>query len=143
MLGLSQNLKGESMSDYLQNEEKGNEGSNQNESSNNQNSGNNNNNQQGNYNNTYDNRQNNSNYNDYQNYNASNNRNNVGQHTSKMGLGVLFALFLGVIGLLIGICMYSEGSYERQTFVKGWVRTFLTVIGICLFIVLFVVIFAW
>lgn len=129
------------MSDYLQNEEKGNEGSNQNESSNNQNSGNNN--QQGNYNNTYDNRQNNSNYNDYQNYNASNNRNNVGQHTSKMGLGVLFALFLGVIGLLIGICMYSEGSYERQTFVKGWVRTFLTVIGICLFIVLFVVIFAW
>ena len=122
------------MSDYLQNEEKGNEGSNQNESSNNQNSGNNYNNQQGNYNNTYDNRQNNSNYNDYQNYNNPNkDMNGYMFHSSKVKLGVLFACIFNFVGLIIGLCMYSAGVYERKTFIKGWGMTYLVVIGICLF----------
>ena len=39
---------------------------------------------------------------------------------SKAGIGVVMGLFLGLIGLIIGICIYKEGSYERQTFLKGF-----------------------
>lgn len=43
---------------------------------------------------------------------------------SKAGLGVVMALFLGIMGLIIGICMYSSDSVERSTFIKGWGITF-------------------
>ena len=43
---------------------------------------------------------------------------------SKASMGVLMAFFLGLIGLIIGICLYKEGSYERKTFIKGWLITF-------------------
>ena len=82
--------------------------------------------------------------NDYNYYNReryNNNQNNYQEsHTSKMGLGVLFALFLGVIGLLIGICLYSEGTYERKTFVKGWLNTFFTILGIVAVLIIIVMI---
>ena len=45
-------------------------------------------------------------------------------------MGVLFALFLGVIGLLIGMCMYPQNSYERITFVSGWIKTFVICIAV-------------
>ena len=43
---------------------------------------------------------------------------------SKTGMGVLFALLLGVIGLVVGICLYPEGTYARKTFIKSWVITY-------------------
>lgn len=46
---------------------------------------------------------------------------------SKTFSGVILALFLGFIGLLIGIGLYDEGSYERKTFMKGWSTTFASV----------------
>lgn len=49
---------------------------------------------------------------------------------SKTGLGVLLAILLGVIGLIIGICLYPEGSYARKSFIKAWVITFAIEIGI-------------
>lgn len=67
--------------------------------------------------------------NDYNYYNReryNNNQNNYQEsHTSKMGLGVLFALFLGVIGLLIGICLYSEEHMKEKHLLKAGTIPFL------------------
>ncbi len=62
---------------------------------------------------------------------------------SKTGLGVVMALFLGLIGLIIGLCMYKSDSYERQTFVKGWGITFAisAVISIILYFTVFASLF--
>ena len=54
-------------------------------------------------------------------YNTPNNQ--VGE--SKTAIGVLLSLFLGLIGLIIGICLYKEGTRERSTFIKGWLITFI------------------
>ena len=89
-------------------------------------------------NNSYDNNYNNNsggyynnNYNNgYNNYNNGNNNNNYASQESKTAMGVLFALFLGVIGLLIGMCMYPQNSYERITFVSGWIKTFVICIAV-------------
>lgn len=37
---------------------------------------------------------------------------------SKTGIGVVLGLFLGIIGLIIGICIYPEGTVARKTFIK-------------------------
>ena len=42
----------------------------------------------------------------------------------KTGIGVLCALFLGLIGLIIGLCLYKEGTVARKTFMKAWGITF-------------------
>lgn len=39
---------------------------------------------------------------------------------SKTGMGVLFGLLLGFIGLLIGFLMYPAETVARKTFLKGW-----------------------
>ena len=59
---------------------------------------------------------------------------------SKTGLGVILSLFLGLIGLIIGLCMYSSGSYERKTFIKGWVTT--TIICVIVAVILYFTVFA-
>lgn len=91
-----------------------------------------NNNSGGYYNNNYNNGCSNNNYNNngYNNYNNGNNNNNYASQESKTAMGVLFALFLGVIGLLIGMCMYPQNSYERKTFVSGWIKTFVICIAV-------------
>ena len=50
--------------------------------------------------------------------------------------GVLLSIFLGLIGLVIGLLMYD--GYSRETFLKGWLKAFLwcLVIGIVLAVVL-------
>lgn len=60
--------------------------------------------------------------------------------TSKAGIGVVMGLFLGLIGLIIGICMYPEQTIARKTFVKAWLITFLAEIAVV--VVLYVIIFA-
>lgn len=45
---------------------------------------------------------------------------NPENNESKTGIGVLMGLFLGLIGLLIGICLYKEGTVARKTFFKGF-----------------------
>ena len=99
---------------------------------NNTNNNNYNNNSGGYYNNNYNNGYSNNNYNNngYNNYNNGNNNNNYESQESKTAMGVLFALFLGVIGLLIGMCMYPQNSYERKTFVSGWIKTFVICIAV-------------
>lgn len=99
---------------------------------NNTNNNNYNNNSGGYYNNNYNNGYSNNNYNNngYNNYNNGNNNNNYASQESKTAMGVLFALFLGVIGLLIGMCMYPQNSYERITFVSGWIKTFVICIAV-------------
>ena len=57
---------------------------------------------------------------------------------SKTGIGVLMGLFLGIIGLIIGIVIYPEGTVARKTFIKAWLTTFLIcfAIGVILGIVI-------
>ena len=49
------------------------------------------------------------------------------QDTSKTGIGILMGFFLGIIGLIIGLCLYKEDTVARKTFLKAWGITF----GIC------------
>ena len=53
---------------------------------------------------------------------------------SKTGAGFLMGLFLGIIGLIIGICIYPSESKERKTFVDGWITSFIISIIIGVFI---------
>ena len=50
-------------------------------------------------------------------------------------IGVIMALFLGLIGLIIGIVIYPKYSVSRQTFVRAWTITFL--ISIAFWLLLF------
>lgn len=60
----------------------------------------------------------------------------------KTGIGVVFGLFLGLIGLLIGICLYKEGTIARKTFIKSWVISYVsTIVATILICVIFVIIF--
>ena len=54
---------------------------------------------------------------------------------SKKGIGVLLCLFLGVIGLIIGLLLYPAYSEERSTFIKGWVGTFVVTIVVAIILV--------
>ena len=55
---------------------------------------------------------------------------------SKTAVGVLMCLFLGLIGLIIGLIIYPTGSHERQTFVSGWVKTIIAAVIISVVIVI-------
>lgn len=56
---------------------------------------------------------------------------------SKKLVGFLLGFFLGIIGLIIGICIYPSGSYERSSCIKGWIIAFAVdmVIGVIVGIV--------
>ena len=58
---------------------------------------------------------------------------------SKTAVGVLLCLFLGLIGLVIGLIIYPTGSHERQTFLSGWTKTL--VVSIIISVVIVVVAF--
>lgn len=49
---------------------------------------------------------------------------------SKAGMGVLLGLFLGLIGLVIGLCIYPDNTVSRQTFIKAWAITFGVSVGV-------------
>ena len=50
----------------------------------------------------------------------------------KNGIGFVMAFFLGIIGLIIGICMYPAGTIARETFIKSWCITFFVTLVVCL-----------
>ena len=54
--------------------------------------------------------------------------NNSKYNESKTGIGVLCGLFLGILGLIIGVCLYPAGTVVRQSFMKAWLWTFFTAI---------------
>ena len=54
--------------------------------------------------------------------------NNSKYNESKTGIGVLCGLFLGILGLIIGVCLYPAGTVARQSFMKAWLWTFFTAI---------------
>jgi len=51
---------------------------------------------------------------------------------SKKDIGVLMCLFLGLLGLIIGLLLYPAYSEERDTFLQGWKKCFvvLLIIGV-------------
>lgn len=51
------------------------------------------------------------------------------QGSSRAGIGVVCAIFLGLFGLLIMLC-WPAGSYERRTFVKGWLWAFFIMLAL-------------
>lgn len=44
----------------------------------------------------------------------------MNQDKNKKVVGVLLSIFLGLIGLIIGLCLYPYNSEERKTFLNGW-----------------------
>lgn len=46
-------------------------------------------------------------------------------NVTKIEIGVLSSLFLGLLGLIIGICLYPSGTLARTTFIKGWLITYI------------------
>ena len=44
---------------------------------------------------------------------------------SKTVVGVLLCLFLSVIGLVIGLLLYTSDTYERSSMLKGWLKCFI------------------
>ena len=60
----------------------------------------------------------------------------VGHYQSKSAVGVLMCLFLGLLGLLIGCLIYS--GYEKESFLRAWVKTFVItlIVGVVLVFVL-------
>ena len=56
----------------------------------------------------------------------------------KTAIGILLGLFLGLIGLVIGLLLYPSNTIRRSTFIKGWVGAF--VVEIIVVIILYVVI---
>ena len=49
---------------------------------------------------------------------------------SRVGIGVICALFLGLIGLLVGYLIFKDKDYEWKTFLKGWMWTFFICLGV-------------
>ena len=63
--------------------------------------------------------------------NESNNQGNTNniqqpqQPESKTLIGALCGVFLGLVGLIIGLLLFKENTMERQTFIKGWIWAFI------------------
>lgn len=57
---------------------------------------------------------------------------------SKKGIGVLLCLFLGILGLIIGLLLYPSNTVERETFISGWLTGLLwsIVIGVIIAIII-------
>lgn len=74
---------------------------------------------------------------------ANNNNSFRDYDTPKTGIGVLMGLFLGLIGLIIGICIYPENTVARTTFIKSWLITFFVAlgVGVLLFIIIYLIAF--
>lgn len=56
----------------------------------------------------------------------------------RTGIGFLMGLFLGIIGLIIGFCLFKSGTSERNTFVRGWLISFILTIATCLVLLLLI-----
>ena len=61
---------------------------------------------------------------------------------SKALLGVIAALFLGLIGLLIGVLAYPDNTIARKTFIKGWLITYIVEIVASIFLGIIVYVLA-
>lgn len=62
------------------------------------------------------------------------------QGESKVMIGVLCFIGLGLVGLLVGYFFYKEQgrNYEWKTFLNGWFGTFAVILGIVFFISVFI-----
>lgn len=61
---------------------------------------------------------------------------NPAHNEKKTALGVILGLFLGLIGLIIGMCLYPAGTVARQSFVKAWLITFFSCLGISILLII-------
>ncbi len=50
---------------------------------------------------------------------------NKNSNSSKIWLGVVLEIFLGVVSLFIGFVLYPAESVARKTFIKGWFVVFI------------------
>ena len=52
----------------------------------------------------------------------------------KGGIGIVLGFFFGLLGLLIGLLLYPAFTYERETFINGWIKGL--IIGVIITVVL-------
>ena len=60
-------------------------------------------------------------------------------YVSKSTEGVLMALFLGILGLIIGLLLYPSGTYERESFLSAWTKTCVITLIVCVVLIVFTV----
>ena len=53
-------------------------------------------------------------------------QNNKINLSNKTTVGVLLGLFVGLLGLIIGLLLYPVNTTERQTFMSGWAKGFIS-----------------
>lgn len=58
----------------------------------------------------------------------------------KLIIGVISALILGVLGLIIAMVMFKDKQKERESFLKGWIPTFVgcVILNILTFVIVLV-----
>ena len=57
---------------------------------------------------------------------------------NKTTLGFWLGVLIGLIGLIIGICSYPQGTVSRTTFLKGWLYS-LIVPAVLIFVNLIII----
>lgn len=69
------------------------------------------------------------------------NLNKNSKSQDKYWIGILCSFFLGLIGLIIGVCLYDSTTYERTSFMDGWIKGFIVslITGVVLFIFSFMI----
>ena len=56
----------------------------------------------------------------------------------KYSMGFLLAIFLGIIGLIIGLSSYPQGTYSRESFISGWIKGLILEILLAVILILMV-----
>ena len=57
----------------------------------------------------------------------------------KTSIGIILSLFLGIIGLIIGLLLYPAGTYERESFLNAWTKTFVVCLIVSVSLTVFTV----
>ena len=52
------------------------------------------------------------------------------KYRSATALGVVLTLIFGLIAYLIGVVIFSKGTYEIKTYMKGFKYTFFTILAV-------------
>lgn len=72
---------------------------------------------------------------------TNNNENTSNEYeVDKSAMGFVMSLFLGFIGLVIGIALYPTDTLARKTFIKSWLITTCVVWGICFLVFMIVLV---
>ena len=62
-----------------------------------------------------------------------------GDNIPRTAAGICFCLFLGILGLALGLAVFPAKTYARKTFLSAWLNTFLIALGVAVVLAIIVV----